>query len=520
MSLRTWLANKLAGRQRERPVWHRFGSFAAAQQNRLFEDWVASYMSGRDENRWELTLLRRRSREQCRNNPIARRYLGLCDENILGAHGIGLQARNMMANGEPDEETNQQIESAWEEWTEAENCTADGKQCFREFQGAVLESVQRDGEALVQLLPGFRNEWGFAVRQIDIDLLDENYNQSAADDRNMVVQGIELDRWGREVAYWLWNEHPTALVTSTIRRRQRVPATNILHLGRPRRVGQVRYEPALTPVLIPMRMLDEYQTAELVAARTGAERMGFITGGIGPDPNDPLPASETLETSKGRLDRLGEGETFVPWDNGHPVQAFDMFQKAILRQIAAGLNVSYAALTGDMSQSNYSSTRIAMLAERTNWEIQQEYYAERLCEPVYREWIRNAVIWQQLRLPGPFANYMEAEWECRGFEYIDPQKDVDADLTEVAAGLTSLTDVCARKGRDFATILRKRKAEIELAEELEVPLTFGKSAPGAPAAPAATAAPEAEPEEPEEPEELPTPTTNGNGRKRGKRATR
>jgi capsid protein len=115
---------------------------------------------------------------------------------------------------------------------------------------------------------------------------------------------------------------------------------------------------------------------------------------------------------------------------------------------------------------------------------------------------------------------MEAEWECRGFEYIDPQKDVDADLTEVAAGLTSLTDVCARKGRDFATILRKRKAEIELAEELEVPLTFGKSAPGAPAATAVTAAPETEPEEPEEPEELPTPTTNGNGRKRGKRATR
>lgn len=481
MSLRTWLVKKLSGKT-DRPLWHRFGSFAGAQTNRLFEDWVASYMSGRDENRWELTLLRRRSREQCRNNPIARRYLGLCDENILGARGIGLQARNMLATGEPDEETNQQIETAWDEWCEAESCTADGRQCFREFQSAVLEAERRDGETLVELLPGYANAFGFAVRQIDIDLLDENYNVSKSDTGNLICQGVELDPYGREVAYHLWTEHPTALLVQSTRRRQRVPAANILHLGRPRRVGQVRFEPALTPVLVPLRMLDEYQTAELVAARTGAERQGFIIGGSGPDPDNPILGEETLETSKGRVDRLMDGESFVPWDNGHPTQAFDAFQKAVLRQIAAGLQVSYAALTGDMSQSNYSSTRIAMLAERTNWEIQQGYWAEHLCEPIFRRWLAMAAVWQQVRLPGPAKQFMAAEWECRGFDYIDPQKDVDADLTEVAAGLTSLTDVAARKGRDFATILRKRKAEMELAEELGVPIQLGKvQAPTGPA---------------------------------------
>ena len=57
-----------------RPVARR-SVFAGAQQGRLFEDWLASWMSAKDELRWELRLLRTRSREQCRNNPLARRYL-------------------------------------------------------------------------------------------------------------------------------------------------------------------------------------------------------------------------------------------------------------------------------------------------------------------------------------------------------------------------------------------------------------------------------------------------------------
>lgn len=467
----------------EAPRRKRFGVFAGASQSRLFEDWVAGWMSGQDETRYELRLLRNRSREQCRNNPVARRYLGLCDENVLGPCGIKLQARNMLGD-KPDEETNENIERAFEEWSEAGICTADGRHSWREFQGMVLEAIKRDGETLVELLPGFPNAYGFAVRQIDIDLLDEFYNDGGGDGRNRIAQGVELDVWGREVAFHLWTDHPTALLPSSSRRRVRVPATNLLHLGHPRRPGQVRYEPALTPVLVPLRMLDEYENAELVAARTGAERLGWITGGEGPDPLDPTGGSQRMETVKGTVDRLGPGEQFIAWDSAHPVQAFDAFQKAQLRKIAAGLNVSYAALTGDMSQSNYSSTRIAMLAERTNWEIEQMYLAERLCEPVYRLWLRQAVIYQQVRLPGRVKDYLAAEWECRGFDYIDPEKDVNADLIEVGAGLTSLTDVAAKKGRDFADVLRKRKAEIALAEDLGVPLTL--AGPGATAKQTAT----------------------------------
>ncbi len=462
--------------------------FAGAQHGRLFDDWVASWMSAQDENRYELRLLRTRSREQCRNNPIARRFLGLCDENILGPKGLQLQARNMMASGEPDEETNQQIEAGWCAWGERATCTADGKLSWREFTTAVLEAVARDGEALVELIPGYPNAYGFAVRLLDVDLLDEEFNRPAKDglNGNRVVQGVELDRWGRPVAYHLWTRHPAEQYLSVgDRKRERIPADRVLHLGRTRRVGQVRYEPWLTPVLVPLRMLDEYLNAELVAARTGSENLGFIQKGeaaAGPDPEDATAGSRTFETAKGTIQELALGETFQPWSTNHPNAVLPSFVREIKAQIANGLNVAYASLTGDMSQSNYSSSRLALNGERDRWRIDQQWLAASLCAPVYRVWLRQAVIWQQIRLPGPVSQYTDHEWEPRGFEYVDPEKDIAADLLEVAAGINSLTRVAAGRGRDFRTVLLERRAELALAEELDVPLSLGSASPAPPAA--------------------------------------
>ena len=486
-----------------RPVGRR-SVFAGAQQGRLFEDWLASWMSAKDELRWELRLLRTRSREQCRNNPLARRYLGLVDENILGPAGITLQCRNRLPSGEPDEETNQQIEAAWSEWGARATCTADGRLTWREFQGAVLEAVARDGEALVELLPGFPNAFGFAVRLLDIDLLDEEYNVPA---RSMngggsIVQGVELDRWGKPVAYHVWTRHPQEMLSLGQRERVRMPAGRVLHLGRQRRAGQVRYEPWLTPVLVPLRMLDEYLNAELAAARAGAENLGFIQKSIdasGPDPNDPTAGARTFESARGAIQELAPGETFAAWGNNHPNAVLPSFVREIKAQVANGLNVAYASLTGDMSQSNYSSSRLALNGERDHWQIAQRWLAEALCEPVFLAFLRQAVIWQQVRLPGPVSAYSWTEWAPRGFEYVDPEKDIAADLSEVAAGLNSLTRIAAKRGLDFRTLMLERRAEIALAAEMGVPLQVG-NAPAAPA-PAAPAEDAMDAEDTTEPED-------------------
>jgi lambda family phage portal protein len=471
--------------------------YAAAQQNRLFEDWVASWMAPNEEHRYELRLIRNRSREQCRNNPIARRYLGLLDENVCGAEGITPRPLVYSPGGGLDEETGQQILNAWYDWGRAETCTADGALCWRDVERAVLEACARDGEALIELLPAFGNKYGFTVRVLDIDLLDEGFSRRAGTEGAEVIMSVEVDKWQRAVAYHLWSQLPG---DSTMNRKQvRVPASRILHIKRMQgRAGQVRAEPWLTPVLVPLRVLDEYRMAELHAARASAENLGFIQPGVdapAPDPNDPNAANAVLASEKVSITRLAPGETFAGFSPEHPTSAFGPFVKSVLRDIAAGLHVSYASLTGDLEGANYSSMRVGSLAERDRWRVLQNWLVAQLHEPIFAAWLRQAVVWQRVRLPGRLAD-VSVTWETRGWPWVDPQSDITAAAQEVSMGLMSLTRLAAERGRDFVEIMRERAREQEIADELGVPISL--SLGGAPAAPASeTPEPEPAPAEPE-----------------------
>jgi capsid protein len=57
----------------------------------------------------------------------------------------------------------------------------------------------------------------------------------------------------------------------------RVPASEIIHLFRPLRPGQIRGEPWLARALVKLNELDQYDDAELVRKKTAAMFAGFIT---------------------------------------------------------------------------------------------------------------------------------------------------------------------------------------------------------------------------------------------------
>src|SRR3546814_15087930 len=57
----------------------------------------------------------------------------------------------------------------------------------------------------------------------------------------------------------------------------RVDASEVIHLFRPLRPGQIRGEPWLTRALVKLNELDQYDDAELVRKKTAAMFAGFIT---------------------------------------------------------------------------------------------------------------------------------------------------------------------------------------------------------------------------------------------------
>jgi lambda family phage portal protein len=461
--------------------------FAGASFNRLTQDFLGGLLSGHQEVKGDLDTLRARSRQICRDNPMGRRFLSLVAANVIGPTGIRLQVKSESARGELASSVNTRIEQAWKRWGKPDQCTVTSQASMPYFQAQVVKTVARDGEAFIRRVRGYPNRFGYALQLLDADLCDTGYDR-VLPDGNEVRAGVEIDSYGKEVAYWLWTAHPNDTVRS--RERRRFSADDVLHLYLPERMGQTRGVPWLASVIVWLQMLYGYTEAELVAARTASAKMGFIKGGqpLGDEP-------QTMEADPGKIDRLGVDEDFVSWDPTHPAGNFGPFLTTVLHQVASGADVAHASLTGDLSSVNYSSIRAGMLTERDHWRMLQCWFADHCLDPIYRDWLRMAVLSPQLTVPAAdLERYESVAWQPRGWDWVDPQKDVEASAAARAYGFTTLGRILAEQGDDLDEFIAEKVAEDEKLEAAGIELATPKPAGGATAAAADESTTEPKPE--------------------------
>lgn len=445
-------------------------SFAGARWTRLLLDWVMVNLSADREIQGDLLALRARSRDLVRNSSFAKRFLQLLRANVVGPHGIRLQARIRSADGKPFESVNVAIEEAWGAWCKVGTCTVDGRHSFRDVQGLLATTLGMDGEFIIRLVRGFRNDFGFALQLIDPDLLDVTFNRPAGNGVNEIRMGVEIDGWGRPVAYHLWDRHPSE--TGMSRARKPVPAADIIHDFIPLRVGQTRGVPWFHPVLIDHKMLSGYQEAELVASRSAAAKPVYYTvdpeKAAGAQNLDETADSVPEEVSPGMAHELPPGYDVKAFDPTHPNAAYKDFVAAVLRTISSGLGVSYHSLANDLSGVNYSSARVGELADRDEWRSLQQWMIDHVCGRIYEEWLKMALIAGQMETLSPnHRNYLRIAWRPRGWAWVDPQNELNASEKELQLGLNSRTRQAAEQGRDFEEILE------DLAEEQKLIAAHG-----------------------------------------------
>jgi lambda family phage portal protein len=462
-------------------------AYAGASQSRLTSDWVlASIQSADQDVKADYRTLKSRARELVRNNDTASRYVGLVDEQAIGPDGIRLQSQVKRPDGMLDLGINQRIEDAWLEWCEPENCTVDGKMGW----GDVLQNwalvTPQDGEWLTRMLPFRGNRFGFALQLLDTDQLECDFNRAPDQGGNEIRMGVEIDAWGRPINYHVWDHHPTEWTTRG-RELKSLPASQIVHYFRARRVGQTRGITWFAPSLLKLRHIGGYEEAEIIASRVAAAKGGFFE--VAPeavaDPNAPNAAAQnqvTFEIEPGQFDRLPTGWTFKEWDPQHPTTAFKDFHKAMVRGVASGLGVSYVSLANDLEGVNFSSIRAGLLNERDAWRKLQKSLIRHFCVRVYREWLRWSITTGALVLPDRNRQRWEKHrWQPRGYPWVDPDKDINSRLRGVAAGVDSLTRIAAETGVDLEEVLIERAMETQLAKELGVKISLEPKKAGAPA---------------------------------------
>lgn len=432
----------------------------------------------------DASAMRARSRALVQNVPYMRRALDSLVANVVGT---GITPRSLAGNADA-------IDKLWSEW--AQVADADGRLDIYGLQAAAHRAMEQDGEVLIRLRTR-RDSDGLPVplqlQLLEIDWLDSS-KTGTSPNGNTVVGGIEYDQLGRPLAYWLWDQHPGDL---TIPRRGRsasypVPAAGIIHLFQPERPGQGRGFPRCSSVIARVRDLQLYEDAE--QARKNLEtRLAVIASG---DPsNMSLTESESQAAVRatGELGTLASGAIVqVPTGMSMTVvepkaaPGYVDYVRFQLHLIAAGMGVTYEMMTGDVSQVNFSSARVALLEFRRNAEaLQWLTIIPRLCVPIWRAFIDAAYLAGKL----PRADYA-VDWSTPKWDYVDPSKDVKADVEEISFGLSTISEKLRRRGykpelvfdewkRDFDRLRENGMLDLLLQLQTGKPAAATTSAAGA-----------------------------------------
>ena len=471
--LRQWTAEREAQRKRAAAAEAQ-RMYAGAQFNRLTSDWTALNTTADSEILTSLRLLRARSRELVRDNGHAKNAIRIIQNNVVGT-GVGFQAQVADSRGKLLTSLNDAIEEEYAEWCDAKICHTGGLLHMPDLLRFAIGRVAEDGEVLVRKVrqPFGGGKAPLALEVLEADRLLDNWQTAMAPNGNAIRMGVEVDQWGRPAAYWLYPSHPGDFQFRTFQASNyiRVPADEIIHLYLVDRWPQTRGVPWMHTVLRRLNDMKGYGEAEIVAARASANIVGFIKAQENAVPDAVVANRQVMDAEPGTFRYLAPGEDFVGFNPSRPNAALEPFMRFMLREISAGIGVSYESLSRDYSQSNYSSSRLSLLDDRDLWRLLQGWLIRNLCSPIKREWLNAAVLAGQVNIPDFYSKqrkYQRERWKPRGWSWIDPTKEVLAYKMAVRSGFMSASDVIAQTngGADIEDTYRARRAELDMADDM------------------------------------------------------
>ncbi|MGF1464124.1 MAG: phage portal protein [Maricaulaceae bacterium] len=389
-------------------------------------------------------LAARRGTHFAFNDPVAARIADAWCASLLGETGPRPQLTEF------DKALAAPLERGFARWARRAGVNDDD---LLSLAYQAVRSMVIEGEAFLHLtdLDG----------RLRLTLLDSNQvNRSLTRELasgGRIVQGVEFDAAGIIAAYHVLPEPPASPFPQNLT-AQRIDAADILHVFRPLTAGQVRGLTWLTPVMTVLAEIGSIRDAQLARARVSALFAGFVRdpdgGAAGLDANDGAFLEGGLEPGVLKILRPGQDITFSA-----PAQTGDIpdFLKSQLHAVAAGVGLTYAQLTGDLSDANYSSTRAGALEHRRlAGALQRQTIGPRFYAPIWRRW----ALLQALRGEMDAETFdadpdalLDADWLWPGWAQVDPLKEAQADIAAVTAGLKSRREVIAARGRDPDAVL-------------------------------------------------------------------
>lgn len=452
--------------------------------------------------------LRARSAQLFETNLYARGMLRRLITNEINT-GLHLEADpNESMLGMPDDQLadwSEAVEDRFEVWgNDRRLCDFREQKTFGELQAearlealiggdvlAVMVQDQRTRLPRVQHVPGEAVQTPFPVPP-----------------NRKIVHGVELDTFGRHVAYYVRQHDGTS---------RRLPAYGEksgrriawLVYGTEKRHKDVRGKPFLSLMLQSLKELDRFRDATLRKAVVNSFLAMFVERDQDKLPSKSLGGGAVRRGTDKVVDTTGEkrelkvaeyipglvvdtlspGETIKPGSTQGTDQRYGEFEASILQVMAWAYEVPPEILKLAFS-NNYSASQAAINEFRIYLDRARKTFSIAYCQPIYTEWLIAEVMQRRVDAPrlleawrdrtqyDVFGAWLQSDWTGHIKPSTDPFKLARGIEMQLSMGLTTF-DRASREltGTKFSRNIRQQKRELAQIREAGITLPWEKAAP-------------------------------------------
>lgn len=464
-----------------------------------------------------LNTLRNRSADLASNSPLGASAINTLRSNVIGAGLMVSPKIDYRLLGLTAEEAKDWQRNALREfnlWANSTACDLYRKNNFFDMQDIAYMSYQIDGDgwaAIKYRRPVPDNPYCLRVQIFEASRVC-NPNSSGSygspnyydvemknnQNGNRIINGIEIDKDGAVVAYWIANRVPFDLTNPSAQLEwQRVEAfgelsgrPNVLQISHEERPEQYRGVPMLAPVIEVLKQVSRYTNAELTAAIVKSfYTLFFTSNGSASELDDVLNSTygepegmapedlARIEVGAGTLNLLPPGVDVKSMDASRSMSTFEPFTNILISQLGAAIGVPAEVLLSRF-QSSYSAARGALLQAASVFKTRRRWFARDFCQPVYEAWLAEAIAIGRVSAPGYGTDpvitkaWSNADWFGPVMGMLDPEKEVRSAALRVKYGYsTGEREAAELTGSDFDSNIDQIASEQQtwLAKGLQPP---------------------------------------------------
>lgn len=481
-----------------------FGRHGASNTLNTMIGWLVGGGGAEDDIDVHGALLRKRARDLYAGGGLARSGPNTLTTNVVGwgikpKPKIDSEFLNLSDDARDEWERNTLRE--FQLWAESPMCDAERQQNFYGLQELAFLSMLVSGDCfgLFGMKENKRTPYQTTIRILEADRIGtpESNGESLVtelDGGGRIVDGVELDKEGAVVRYYIASRHPLAESNSTELEYTAIDAfgkdtgyPNILHIMTHERPEQRRGVPFVAACIEYLKQFDRYLTAELAAQVVSSMLTAFIINdadGTSVGLEDSVAEDEkvtdndlNLELRPGAIYDLPPGKKIETVNPLRQNTAFEGFVSTFETLIGSGQNIPKEVLIHKYD-SNYTASRSALLDFWKTVRVYRSKFNQMFNQQVWEMWLSEAVAIGRVEAPGFFDDpairraWCGCMWNGVTMGHVDPKKEVEAAIMRINHNLSTEEQEAAEyNGNDWSEVVRQRRKEIEALADLTPAVT-------------------------------------------------